>query len=318
MIIPCDQNQRQGRVMDYAHWSEVEKLFYKDPLKIMNYDVFVFPRAGFAVPHQSQRLRGLGKKVVFEIDDDFTGKYREVIADKKTREGIWALAKDANASLCSTPYLAKLMYEETGNQSYVVPNSVRMCDWQYVRKHKRLTIGLSGSDTHYADWVVLETVLPRVIEKYPHVDLQIGGYLPPYLQDLGERFPGRVIHRKWVPYLDHPAFAGQVHIGLCPLDPIDGFNQSKSGIKAVELMASRVAVLATDMRVYSEVIDHQRTGLLTPQEPEAWYQNICVLIEEEDLRGRLAAKGQAHVAKHYSITTNGDKWWNAFRTIAEV
>jgi glycosyltransferase involved in cell wall biosynthesis len=318
MIIPCDQNQHQGRVMDYAHWREVQKLFATHPESVMDYDVFVFPRSGFAEPRQATRLIDLGKKVVFEIDDDFTGKYREVVGDDDIKAKIWRLAHEANAVVCSTQYLANLMHETTGNPTYVLPNSVRMSDWQYVKKFKRLTIGLSGSSTHYADWVVLESVLPRIIETYPQVDLQIGGYLPPYLEDLMEKFPGRVIHQKWVPFQEHPGFAGRVHIGLCPIDPDDGFNHSKSGIKAVELMASKAAVVATDMRIYQEVMQHNRTGLLTPQESEAWYRNISVLIEDEYLRGRLAEKGQQHVARNFSIITNGDKWWNAFRTIAEV
>jgi glycosyltransferase involved in cell wall biosynthesis len=121
-----------------------------------------------------------------------------------------------------------------------------------------------------------------------------------------------------VPYKDYPALAGSVQIGLCPVDPHDGFNWSKSGLKAIELMASKAAVVATDLHIYREVMHNGVHGFLVQHDADSWYAAIERLILDPDLRSRMAEAGRNHVGRNFSIERNAQLWWNAYRQIAHA
>ena len=262
-------------------------------------------------------LKNKHKKFVLEVDDDFTNRYREVIPEN-VYKAIWRYAREtADAIICSTAYLANLMHQETGKPTWVLPNSVRPGDWQ-VKKRPRLTISLTGSNTHGADWAVLKDVLLQIMAQYPQVDLMVGGFLPDYLERLRTIYPTRFIWNEWTPFRRYPQVAGQAHIVLCPVDPEDRFNWSKSGLKAIEGMAAKAAVVATDLNIYRDVITHGRTGLLVAHTPEDWSTALRSLIEDADLRQGLAARGQAYARRYHNIFTNADLWWRAFREIKEL
>lgn len=313
MMLPADTLRAQGKVVDYVRYQTLGK----NPDLRDAYDIFVLARSGFRFPGIAKVLQRPKTKFVLEVDDDFTGRYRTVI-DNAQYAAIWYYAREiADAIICSTTNLAELMRVETGKPAWVLPNSIRPGDWR-VSKRPRLTIALTGSNTHGADWSVLTNVLPRIMAVYPQVDLLVGGYLPDYLIDLRQCYPTRFIWQEWVPFSRYPQIVGAAHIVLCPVDPDDGFNRSKSGLKAIEGMASKAAVIATDFCIYRDVIDHGRTGLLVPHDAESWYQAIARLIEDNDYRQTLAARGQTHVGRHYNIFTNASLWWQAFREIKEL
>lgn len=307
--MPADVLRNRGKVVDYVHWTTIANASIKTA---MAYDVFVLARSGFANSTMSNLMLMHGKKFILEVDDDFTNEYREVIGSAH-HDAVWNYAHNiANSVICSTKYLADLMHSRTGKKTYVCPNSVLPNVWR-VPKRERLTIGLTGSATHAGDWEVLEEVIPEILAKYPHVDFLLGGYMPDYFKTLMEKLPQRVIWHEWLPFKDYPTVAGSVHITLCPVNPEDKFNLSKSGLKAIEGMASGAAIIATDMNIYQEVIDHGRTGLLVEQTPEAWLNGLCLLIEDQDLRLSFATRGKRYVNKHHNIFVNADLWWQAFR-----
>jgi hypothetical protein len=56
---------------------------------------------------------------VFETDDDYTGRYRH-IHDYTCQH----FARCVDYITVSTPYLGKLLHEESGKPYYVLPNSI--------------------------------------------------------------------------------------------------------------------------------------------------------------------------------------------------
>jgi glycosyltransferase involved in cell wall biosynthesis len=318
MMLPADTLRLRDKVVDYVRSRKLAERVQEQGLRVIDaYDIFVLPRSGFRHSGVAELAKRRGVKFVLEVDDDFTGRYREVV-DRQTYDAIWRFARGpADAVLCSTPYLADLMHQEIGKPAWVLPNSVNLAAWR-VPKRARLTIALTGSNTHGADWAVLGDVLSDIMAKYPQVDLMVGGFLPDYLSDIRTAYPKRTIWNEWVPFSRYPATVGSAHIVLCPVDPEDGFNRSKSGLKAIEGMAAQAAVIATDMNIYRDVIDHGRTGLLVPHTADAWHAAIVRLIEDPDTRSALAARGRTHVARHHNIFANADLWWKAFRKIKEL
>lgn len=295
---------------------------------IHQHDLFIFPRMqvkgkeglGWASDF-FQIIQGLGKKIIYEVDDDYTNKYRQV-----TQAEAVNIAKIADAITVTTPYLKKLMYEETGVQTYVLPNCVSPEQWFEGKGNQRkpfyqnkLVVGLTGSPTHKEDWRVLETVIPKILKDYPNVMLLNMGYTPDYLKDLP--------NAKYIQPLSYPLYCQVIRgcdIILAPVDPTDGFNMGKSPIKAVEGMAATrkvdnqlagAAVIATNNPIYSLAIKNNKSGLLVEHTPDGWEAALRELIENTPKRKHLQFQGNKYARQVYDISKEWPRWDRAYRTI---
>jgi glycosyltransferase involved in cell wall biosynthesis len=266
-------------------------------------------------------VRRMGIKVVYEVDDDFTNEHRIV---RGGGEDAMHLARQCDAITVSTPYLAQVMRRVTGKPVYVVPNCIDPAIWGapgYERVVDGLTIALSGSPTHYQDWMVLAEVMPKILAKYPQVKLILSGFRPDYFDDLPAE---QVLRVPPLSYAQYPGIFRSADIVLAPVDPADKFNWSKSGIKASEAMAAHrtvngkpagACVIATDLHIYREVVVNRDTGILVEHTPDQWEKAISQAIEDEALRHRSQISGHKWVMKHRNIRTMWKHWAKAYQEI---
>jgi glycosyltransferase involved in cell wall biosynthesis len=335
-----------GQQSDWAtSWAPINAL--RSRKDFFDFDIYIFPR--ITVPHKdaidnkhdkdslilAERygvtelgpvpmitvLKAMGKKTVYECDDDFTNIWRTVHGGG---EDALQVARQCDAVTVSTPHLANLMQKFTGKPSYVVPNCIEPGLWAdpgFERKIKGLTIGLSGSQTHDDDWRVLETVIPKILEKYPTTTFVLSGHHPSYFDDLPK---DRVVRLGGVPYGTYPAVFRSFDIALAPVDPHDQFNLSKSGIKAIEAMAAQrkvgsksggACIIATRMNIYERVVIPGSTGLLVEHTPEAWEAAISQMVENKQKREKLQIRGHRWVKKNRSIHTNWKHWASTYKRI---
>jgi glycosyltransferase involved in cell wall biosynthesis len=297
-----------------------------------NYDLFVFPRGispdriGLqGVTDFFEILRLMGKKIIYEVDDDLTNRYRDF--SSVGVRNMANIARQTDAVTVTTPYLAQLMRDETKRPQYVLPNTIDPDIWdapvEYVGE-PNITILLSGSTSHEKDWIVLKNVLPRIMENeydYP-VKLHIAGYTPDYLRNIphSERIPG-------MPYQTYVNLVKDADIVLAPVDPKDKFNDSKSPIKVIEGMgATRVlsngelggaACIATRTPVYELAIKDKQNGLLVDHTEEAWYQAIDRMIREQEFRLSIQHSGGKWVWSHHNIHKEWVRWDKAYRKVLE-
>lgn len=290
------------------------------------YDLFVLPRAtgdelvAGAVEEMIDTLHKAGRKVVYEVDDDFTGFHRSAPPNALR------IASKCDAITVTTPFLAELMHSHTNRPTYVLPNMITPEDWKKPIPHRLMNvpsdsiiIGLTGSPTHQNDWKVLETVLPAILDDHPEVHLVLGGFAPEYFDDLPQTVvvPG-------LPYSHYADLVKGFDIVLAPVDPHDPFNNYKSPIKAIEGMAAEhrtngvshgAAVIATNNQVYRLAIDSGYNGLLVDHTPEAWYAALVDLIENREKRMTLARNGYRWAWKHHNMAEKWPLWATAYRTI---
>ena len=296
---------------------------------VNSYDMFVFARICIAPREDAyesgkyliQKMRDAGKKVVYEVDDDYTNEFRHVAnGDAVT------LARWCDAITVTTPYLASTMETKTGRPTHIVPNVVDPVFWKEPPltrlSEDKLRIVLSGSKTHYADWKILEGVLQRIAEEHENVRVLLGAFHPDYLRD--------VKHVEFVPAMIYPQYTQLVKnadIILAPVDPEDKFNNGKSPIKAIEGMAATrlingvphgAAVIATDNDVYRLAVTHNRNGLLVPQDVEAWYDAIEKLILDHEFRLKLQRTAWVDAWKRYDLSKQWVKWARAYNKIFEM
>ena len=271
--IPFEEMRRRvdGGVFDWAPMSVTrEWSMYGSDFKPTNYDILMLPRhrplryddaernaipeslllgasaLGVPIGNESHLLDlvsilRLGQCVVLEYDDDYFTKSRDLKYDDY--DLLHKLLGSVDAVTVSTDYLQKLVrkYSPT-TPVYVLENCVNWDEWQ-GHDHMGLTnkdhivLGLTGSPTHYDDWMVLKDVIPTILKEHSNVSFYGAGFLPDYFEGLVGK-EERASFLGAVSYEEYPSIIRQSDITLCPVVPEDPFNLGKSAIKAIEGMAA--------------------------------------------------------------------------------
>lgn len=293
---------------------------------IQTYDLFVFPRLYFTDPKSFEAfqvliesLNYLGKKAIYEVDDDMSNDTRVVVDGDAI-----SAASLCNAITVTTPYLAWLMHMKTGKKTYILPNMFGPDAWYEklvgtFRYSDRIVLGLTGSSTHNDDWKVLETVLPDLLLD-DRIHLILMGYHPDYLKDLPNStlLPGMA-------YEKYTQVIQSCDIILAPLND-DAFNLSKSPIKCIEGMAARrilggvphgAACIASNHPVYQLAITSEKNGLLVEHTPEGWKTGLERLINDQALRNKLQFSGHEWVDRHHNITKTVSLWRNVYNSVIQ-
>jgi len=300
------------------------RLSYKvgrDPDEFVSgFDLYVLSRL-YGGEHRDEffdLIHEKGGLIVFDTDDDLTEEYRNL--DGRGEEFIDTII-ECDAVTVSTDYLAGQIRKHTNHNPIVLPNHVNF-EWFSERslntskKYDGLVIGVLGTETHYKDWEHLVPVFDRLSREYDDVVILSGGYCPEYME--------KYEHIPFVPYSQYPCLMRQFDIVCCALEPIDGFNLSKSSVKALESMASArrlsngaiggAVAVCTDMPVYQKTVRDKYNGFLVNN--DEWYETLKELIENERLRNKVAVSGHRWVRKNRDMAKGYKLWRRAYRDIA--
>jgi len=149
--------------------------------------------------------------------------------------------------------------------------------------------------------------LSILIKKNPSIHLVIIGE-GPYQRQLQEiarnlnvekniAFLGALSHKKVA------GFMAQSHIFLMP--SLSGsYGTEALGLSVLEAMASRSAIVATNIGGLPQIIHNNETGLLVPQKnAKKLADAIQRLLDDESLRSQLAVQGQSFAVSRYSWQT---------------
>lgn len=210
-------------------------------------------------------------------------------------------------------HLLKYMQENHGYpEGYVYPNSVIPEDWffpKFAPRKKKVRILWQGGGSHMSDWFALRAPVQYIAKKYPHVTFVLFGSVFNWISDA---IPEKQLEiHPWVPFEGYRATRAMMDcdINLCVLRD-DEFSRSKSAIKFYEgsLGHAPEATLAPDMPPYNEEIVDGETGLLyEPDNAESFAANLQTLIENVELRRKVAENAQKWVLtnRHYMKTGPG-------------
>lgn len=84
---------------------------------------------------------------------------------------------------------------------------------------------------------------------------------------------------------------GNYDIGLSPLIT-DEFTKCKYFNKFIEYTMAGIVGMYSDTEPYSYVVENGVNGILVKDDPEAWFESFCVLIEDVSLRNRCVCAAQ--------------------------
>lgn len=258
------------------------------------------------------------KLLIYDLDDNYLDvpesnpvyeqfKKAESIQDVnsvRTRGALSAAFSLADALVVSTDPLKERMEQHfkdvygLDKRVYVIPNMNRLADWDFVppKKHTdKVVIGYSGSNSHQEDLLLAFPAIRRLMQKYPHVYLEIIGAIDKKKLDyyFGSWEPALLERVGMLPatptFWEYPEHLSkqQWDIGIAPL--VDSpFTRCKSHIKWMEYAMFKIPTVAS--RVYPYFMDIQgkqtivdgETGFLC--KPNDWESKLEKLILHKGLR----------------------------------
>ncbi len=301
--IPASALERQRYEVIVKHTMSPQDLEY--------YDVIVFQMSASPDIRQYMgRANDLGKTTVFEIDDD----YWNMTPDNPVYEewhksnaliDLRECMKTCQIVTTTTPYLARILGRHHPNVK-VLPNMLPDELWRVPRPNHgdKLIIGWAGGAAHWKDVELLAGTIEQILDDYPHVEFWACG-MPQY--------PFRPHDRiKYTQFMDIdklPAYLANYDIGLAPL--VDShFTRCKSDLKFLEYSRVGAAVIASPVEAYVHTLVDGKNGLFAGSTKE-WMRQIRRLIEDAELRKRLATEGQK-LAISRSIDKNIHLWEKAY------
>jgi len=273
-----------------------------------------------------RELKRRGKRVVYDIDDDFFAVNPDNPAAKPAKEKqqqIIAILREADAVTTTTEVLKNRLLQFNKNV-FITPNSLDFTEFRERPKREEiLRIGYTGGASHWSDLEMIIDVLDELQKKYQFKFVLQGFTGGPLINDIfaytyflkqgiepekKEYYEAAIrtfeklrrldyIHIPWY----HPELYPEIlrgldlDIGLCPLKD-NTFNQAKSCIKFYEFSATGSAVLASDVLPYKTEVNYRAKNTF-----KDWYKKLERLIKDKKFREKIAEKQWAFVEKNRNI-----------------
>lgn len=118
------------------------------------------------------------------------------------------------------------------------------------------------------------------------------------------------IMQPYVPIEEYAAFVASIGIGVAPLVETK-FNEAKSAVKILEMMAAGVPFVASPRADYLRVHQESGAGLMARRSGD-WYRHLTALVRSESLRTEQSEMGRA-AAERYRISDHAEKWYSVWR-----
>lgn len=254
------------------------------------------------------RRLSLTSKLVYEIDDDiFTvdkvnWMAHRVYSKPLPQDAVIHSAEVADLVTVTTEPLAEVMRQFNPNVA-VLPNYVPTEILELERPRRdTLVVGWAGGASHAADIAMIAPQVRRFLDR-SKAELHLIG------TDYSETFRRPARFTKWD--ADLMAYYSNVDfdIGLCPLTGTK-FDRSKSHIKALEMAALGIPVIASDLEPYRDFVVDGVTGYLVRHEHE-WFKRLNELGNDPAMREEMGAKARAHAA-NWTIDRGWTLWRDAY------
>lgn len=211
----------------------------------------------------------------------------------------------------ATPALRNYLLDYNKNIQ-VFPNYLNDNLWSLKEPAKSglhseiITIGYMGGHTHKPDLLIVLPVLESILRKYPQkIKFHFWGIEPP--AELAE-----FSQIDWCPppsykYVDFASYfqSQTADIMIAPLAD-NLFNSCKSSVKYLEYGALGVPGVYSKISPYEIIVEDRVDGLLASTTLE-WEESISKLIEDQDLRRRIALNAQEKIRKKWLLSQNAYK-----------
>lgn len=251
-------------------------------------------------------------RLVYEIDDDVFHvdptnwtAYR-IYGNPQVQEAVAHMCAVSDLVTVTTEPLADVMRVHNPNVA-VLPNCIpaRMLDLDRPRRGP-LTIGWTGGASHALDVQIIAPVLRHYMGRDKNAVFHLIG--TDFRPTIG--LPDdRVRYTPWAPDPEDYYRLIDFDIALIPLTGTR-FDMGKSSIKAVEMNALGIPVIASDTGPYRDYVIDGVNGFLVSTRRQ-WRERLCELAADEGLRETMGAKAKEIAAQH-TIEEHWRRWADAY------
>lgn len=270
--------------------------------------------------------KAVGKKIVYELDDDFwhlpvkNPAYRYYQAEGLAR--LDRFIRAADVVTVSTEPLREVV-GAMHDHVVVLPNAVdsdlaeaitESCRRDQACTPAMVRIGWSGSSFHEGD---LDCAIDALITmaKRPDVQLVFFGWVPARIEREVcalklERHPFIATNNYY-----HALAALRLDIGVAPLHE-NRFNEAKSNLKYLEYSMFRVPTVASPVYPYATTITDGEDGVLVKKNRhQEWLRELTRLVEDRAERARLARNASTTVRARFNLKTTVRGWLDLYRNL---
>jgi glycosyltransferase involved in cell wall biosynthesis len=274
-------------------------------------DAIVFQRpAGKAGAKMLESLMG-HTKLIYEIDDDMlnaTSSGLPHLVNEQARASIKRCLRLCDMVTTSNEYLAEIVRPYNDNIQ-ILPNHIKAGLLEMHRPQRdKVTIGWAGGTSHLWDMVEVADPLRDVLDENPEVDMHFMGY--DFSPLLGRQCRWSVWQADVGDYYKGVDF----DIAIAPsADQL--FNRSKTWIRALEMGALGIPIVAQNRLPYSDYVIDGVTGFLV-NTAEEWHDRLTELINDPEMRAEMGAAARVQASK-WTIEGNWQKWEAAYEYAAQ-
>jgi glycosyltransferase involved in cell wall biosynthesis len=104
-----------------------------------------------------------------------------------------------------------------------------------------------------------------------------------------------------------------IDIAIVPLQD-NRFNSCKSNIKWLEYSACGIAGIYADLPPYNTSVEHGKSGVLVNDDPDKWFQAMCLLIDHPELRHSIARQANS-TSYHTTLKEERTLFLNLYESI---
>jgi GT2 family glycosyltransferase len=218
-------------------------------------------------------------------------------------------------------------FKDYNKNIYVIPNSL---DEKLLSKDRSIgipdpvqrdiVIGYMGTPTHDNDLKMILPALQTIMTKYDNVYFEVVGALREK-NIIASLSRTDIIEITSVRY--YPNFWKWMNqnmywdIGIAPLEDTP-FNRAKSDIKFLDYAALGIPGIFSMVKPYQSTVLHNDTGILTINTVDAWTKAFENLIENPDVRHRIARSAYQYLMKNRTLSLNAYKWKEAIEQIYKL
>lgn len=247
-----------------------------------------------------KKAKKQGCKLILMLDDDLLShtSTHHPIYDKICKKSLESIIKLSDIILTPSEHLGK-KYHRLFDIKYIITDTVVdpidiKDNWN---KSDKVRLLYAASHMHSFQNLVLP-ILNKLYERYKDsISMTIiGGHIDLQLIKLPIKHVNSMPYEEYRNYMKTNSF----DIGLAPLIESE-MVKSKYFNKYLEYTTQGICGIYSNNLPYTYIIKDSVNGLFSNNDSQSWFETICKLIDDENLRIRCVNEAQSELAKEFSI-----------------
>lgn len=283
---------------------------FRDLFQVRRFDiVYIFQwTTPFGIGFYDFLIRTLSKKIIFDVEDFVAlekangDNPNPILRFIRSKTKTMYLIKNSDYVISSSPSLNKFCKEfNKNNLSSFISSSVdtdRFIPANNYQNDHKMVIGWTGT---FGSKPYLDQLREVFLQLHKVCDFKLK-----FITNFDYEIAGLDIEVIRWNKKNEVRDLQSLDIGVYPLEDSQ-WVKGKSGLKAIQYMAFGIPTVASDLGINSEIISHEKNGLLVKND-EDWFEALKKLVEEPEVRKTLGLAARKTAVEKYSLSAIESKY----------